>query len=79
MLTNFYRDMIERAVRTFFQAALTVGLGMIVAPGDVLSWGDWKRVLATAAAGGFAAGCSALTSLFAKNKGPNTDSASFKV
>ena len=69
---TFYQDLIERAVKTFAQAALS---GFVVAASGIVDFGSgeaWKL----AAFAGLAAGLSALSSLGSKPMGKNTDSAS---
>lgn len=69
---TFYQDLIERAVKTFAQAALS---GFVVAASGIVDLGSgeaWKL----AAFAGIAAGLSALSSLASKPMGRNTDSAS---
>ena len=69
---KFYQDLIERAVKTFAQAALS---GFVVAASGIVDFGSgeaWKL----AAFAGIAAGLSALSSLASKPMGENADSAS---
>ena len=69
---TFYQDLIERAVKTFAQAALS---GFVVAASGIVDFGSgeaWKL----AAFAGIAAGLSALSSLASKPMDKNTDSAS---
>ena len=69
---TFYQDLIERAVKTFAQAALS---GFVVAASGIVDFGSgeaWKL----AAFAGIAAGLSALSRLASKPMGKNTDSAS---
>ena len=71
-MTLFLKDLIERAVKTFAQAALS---GFIVASSNIVDLGSgeaWK--LATFA--GISAGLSALSSLASRNVGPDKESPS---
>ena len=68
----FLKDLIERAVKTFAQAALS---GFVVAASGIVDFGSgeaWKL----AAFAGIAAGLSALSSLVSKNVGPDKNSPS---
>jgi hypothetical protein len=71
-MTLFLKDLIERAVKTFAQAALS---GFIVASSNIVDLGSgeaWKL----AAFAGVAAGLSALSSLASRNVGPDKQSPS---
>ena len=71
----FTADLLERAVKTFIQAALVTFTGLMTVPGDVTDVGAWKAAGLAALAGALSAGVSAVMSLLSKPVG-DKDSAS---
>jgi len=65
----FTADLLERAVKTFFQTFLTVFLGALVVPANVFSVTNWKAAALGALAGAVSAAFSAVMSLISKPVG----------
>ena len=72
----FTADLLERAVKTFFQSFVaTFGMTFIV-PANVVDLSAWKAAGLAAVVASVSAGISGITSLLSKKVGTNKDTAS---
>lgn len=65
----FTADLLERAVKTFGQAAVVAFAGLMTVPASVTDVGAWKAGGLAALAGAVSAGLSAVTSLLSRPVG----------
>ena len=76
-MTNFVKDLLERAAKTFVQTFAAVFV--IPAVADIYNSSAWEKAGVAAGAAAIAATASVLTSVLSKNVGPDAGSASTVV
>lgn len=78
-MSQFSKDALERAAKTFLGTFVTIFAGAFIVPADVYNGSDWTAAATAAAAAAITAAVSGLLSFFSKSKGPNDGSASLVV